>query len=143
MPVPVMVCVFTAIATVATVIAFHQVIFFLISSSFVLNSNTTLFSSSMNPTLHPPSSVGQRTSSPNVELDILLLTIHSRVWAWRPRPSGADLKKRTLAGEEDSVELQGYKLDEWRSQVHHTTQSMGMRRRVRVIPDTDEGSIPQ
>ncbi|KAG2067653.1 hypothetical protein BDR04DRAFT_1158780 [Suillus decipiens] len=40
-----------------------------------------------------------------------------------PGPSGADPKKRTLAGEDDSVELQGYKLDEWRSQVHRTTQS--------------------
>lgn len=56
-----------------------------------------------------------------------------------PVPSGADVRQRTPAGEEDSIELRGCNLDEWRNQVHRTTP--GTRRRARVIPDTDEGSM--
>lgn len=119
-----MVCVFTAIATVATVIAFHQFVY--------------------EPHIAPAIErwaedfLAKRRARYPAPVLFTLGSGHGD-----PGPSGADPKKRTLAGEEDSVELQGYKLDEWRSQVHHTTQSMGMRRRVRVIPDTDEGSVPQ
>lgn len=59
MPAPVAVCVVAAIAGVAAVIAFHEVIFFLISYS----PTNLLFSLSMNPTSPPQSSVGQRTFS--------------------------------------------------------------------------------
>lgn len=58
-----------------------------------------------------------------------------------PVPSGADLRQRTSAGEEDSIELRGFNLDEWRNQVHRTAPGTSMRRRTRVIPDTDEGSM--
>lgn len=59
-------------------------------------------------------------------------------------PSGANPRKRTPAGEEDSIELEGLNLgpvDEWRNEVHRTAPGTGVRRRVRVTPDTDEGSI--
>lgn len=61
-----------------------------------------------------------------------------------PGPSDADPRKRTPAREEDSIELDGLNLglvDEWRNKVHRTVQGANVRRRVRVIPDTDEGSI--
>lgn len=61
-----------------------------------------------------------------------------------PGPSGADARKRTPVREEDSIELEGLNLglvDEWRNNVHHTAQGTSVRRRVRVIPDTDEGSM--
>lgn len=92
----------------------------------------------MNPTSHSPSSVGflaKRQARYPTPVPFTRGSGHED-----PGPSGADPKKRTLAGEDDSVELQGYKLDEWRSQVHRTTQSVGMRQRVRVILDTDEGA---
>lgn len=60
-----------------------------------------------------------------------------------PGPRRADPKNRTPAREEDPIELEGLNLglvDEWRNNVHHTAQGTGVRRRVRVIPDT-EGSI--
>ncbi|KAG2348472.1 hypothetical protein BDR05DRAFT_957102 [Suillus weaverae] len=59
-------------------------------------------------------------------------------------PSGANPRKRTPAGEEDSIELEGLNpgpVDEWRNEVHRTAPGTGVRRRVRLIPDTDEGSI--
>jgi hypothetical protein len=46
--------------------------------------------------------------------------------------------------EEDFIELEGLNLglvDEWRNKVHRTAQGTSVRRRVRVIPETDEGSI--
>lgn len=58
-------------------------------------------------------------------------------------PRRADPKNRTPAREEDPIELEGLNLglvDEWRNNVHHTAQGAGVRRRVRVISDT-EGSI--
>ncbi|KAG2360846.1 hypothetical protein BDR07DRAFT_1335195, partial [Suillus spraguei] len=61
-----------------------------------------------------------------------------------PGPSGTDPRKRSPAREEDSIELEGLNLglvDEWRNKVHRTAQATSVRRRVRVIPDTDEGSI--
>lgn len=61
-----------------------------------------------------------------------------------PGPSGTDPRKRNPAREEDSIELEGLNLglvDEWRNKVHRTAQATSVRRRVRVIPDTDEGSI--
>lgn len=61
-----------------------------------------------------------------------------------PGPSGADPKKRTPAREEDSIELEGLNLglvDQWRNRVHRTAQDANVRRRVRAIPDTDEGGI--
>ncbi|KAG0700967.1 hypothetical protein DFH29DRAFT_590573 [Suillus ampliporus] len=57
-----------------------------------------------------------------------------------PGPSGADPRKRTPV-EGDSIELEGLNLEEWRNDVHRTAPGTGVRRRVRVIPDTDEGSI--
>ncbi|KAG1722503.1 hypothetical protein EDD22DRAFT_1022648 [Suillus occidentalis] len=45
----------------------------------------------------------------------------------------------TSAGEEDSIELRGFNLDEWRNQVHRTAPGTSMRRRV--IPGTDQGSM--
>ncbi|KAG2149378.1 hypothetical protein DEU56DRAFT_62354 [Suillus clintonianus] len=57
-------------------------------------------------------------------------------------PRGADPKERTAAREQDSIELEGLNLgpvDEWRNEVHRTAPGTGARRRVRVIPDTDEG----
>lgn len=59
-------------------------------------------------------------------------------------PRGADPKERTAAREQDSIELEGLNLgpvDEWRNEVHRTAPGTGARRRVRVIPDTDEGSM--
>lgn len=61
-----------------------------------------------------------------------------------PGPSGADPKNRTPVREDDSIELEGLNLglvDEWRNKVHRTAQGTSVRRRVRVIPETDEGSI--
>ncbi|KAG2158168.1 uncharacterized protein EDB93DRAFT_749467 [Suillus bovinus] len=61
-----------------------------------------------------------------------------------PGPRGADPRNRTPARNEDSIELEGLNLglvDEWRNNVHSTAQGTVLRRRVRVIPDTEEGSI--
>lgn len=61
-----------------------------------------------------------------------------------PSPSGADSKNRTPAREDDSIELEGLNLglvDEWRNKVHSTAQGTSVRRRVRTIPETDEGSM--
>lgn len=61
-----------------------------------------------------------------------------------PGPSGADPRKRSPVREEDFIELEGLNLghvDEWRNTVHRTAQGTSVRRRVRVIPETDEGSI--
>ncbi|KAG1736418.1 uncharacterized protein EDB91DRAFT_504891 [Suillus paluster] len=58
-----------------------------------------------------------------------------------PGPSGVAPRKRTSVTQGDSIELDGLNLDEWRNDVHRTATSTGLRRRGRVIPDTDEGSI--
>lgn len=61
-----------------------------------------------------------------------------------PGPSGSDPRKRSPGRGEDFIELEGLNLgpvDEWRNKVHRTAQDTSVRRRVRVIPDTDEGSI--
>ncbi|KAG2076655.1 hypothetical protein BDR04DRAFT_702737 [Suillus decipiens] len=122
MPVPVFVC---AIITVAAVIAFYEFVYEPhiaptvegLAEDFLANRRAK------RQAQHPvPALVTQGSGHGD------------------PGPSGADTKKRSLAREEDSVELQGYNLDEWLNQVHRTTQGTSMRRRVRVIPDTDEGS---
>jgi hypothetical protein len=76
MPAPVAVYVVAAIAGVAAVIAFKEVPFsftFLIRHTpfHPLSKHITdpFSSSSSNPTLHPPSIVGQRIGSKNVVLD--------------------------------------------------------------------------
>ncbi|KAG1759081.1 hypothetical protein EDD22DRAFT_907556 [Suillus occidentalis] len=61
-----------------------------------------------------------------------------------PGPSGTASKNKTPAREDDSIELEGLNLglvDEWRNKVHRTAQGTSVRRRVRTIPETDEGSI--
>lgn len=52
--------------------------------------------------------------------------------------TGADVKKKTPAGE-DSIQLED--LHEWRNEVHRNASATGVRRRTRVVPDTDEGNI--
>jgi hypothetical protein len=77
-----------------------------------------------------------------------------------PRTTSADARRRTSAGDDhieleglnldewrntsagdDRIELEGLNLDEWRNDVHRNAPGTGMRRRPRVVPDTDEGSI--
>ncbi|OAX34626.1 hypothetical protein K503DRAFT_429871 [Rhizopogon vinicolor AM-OR11-026] len=57
------------------------------------------------------------------------------------RTTGADARKTTSAAADDSIELEGLNLDEWRNDVHRNAPGTGMRRRPRVVPDTDEGSL--
>lgn len=77
MPAPVAVCVVAAIAGVAAVIAFHEVILYLSKtphSGFTrFQPSNLLCSSSLNLTLPLLLSVGQRTSSPTVVLDAEIL----------------------------------------------------------------------
>ncbi|KAG1789611.1 uncharacterized protein HD556DRAFT_1446836 [Suillus plorans] len=124
MPAPVAVCVVAAIAGVAAVIAFHEFVF--------------------EPHIAPAIERWAENFLANRRArrrDPVPLQSTRGSGHGDPGPSCADLRRRTPAGEEDSVELQGFDLDEWRNQVHRTTPGTGMRRRVGVIPDTDEGSI--
>ncbi|KAG1753126.1 hypothetical protein EDD22DRAFT_914003 [Suillus occidentalis] len=122
MPAPVAVCVVAAIASVAAVIAFHEFVYEphiapaieRWAEDFLANRRA-------------------RRRGP-VPLQSTQGSVHGG-----PVPSGADLRQRTSAGEEDSIELRGFNLDEWRNQVHRTAPGTSMRRRV--IPGTDQGSM--
>lgn len=122
MPAPVAVCVVAAIAGVAAVIAFHEFVYEphiapaieRWAEDFLANRRA-------------------RRRGP-VPLPSTQGSVHGD-----PVPSGADLRQRTPAGEEDSIELRGFNLDEWRNQVHRTAPGTSMRRRI--IPGTDEGSM--
>lgn len=122
MPAPVAVCVVAAIAGVAAVIAFHEFVFEphiapaieRWAEDFLANRRA-------------------RRRGP-VPLPSTQGSVHGD-----PVSSGADLRQRTPTGEEDSIELRGFNLDEWRNQVHRTAPGTSMRRRI--IPDTDEGSM--
>ncbi|KAG1800708.1 hypothetical protein EV424DRAFT_232302 [Suillus variegatus] len=124
MPAPVAVCVVAAIAGVAAVIAFHEFVFEPHIAP-AIERWAENFLANRRARRRDPVPL-QSTRGPGHR---------------DPGPSGADLRRRTPAGEEDSVELQGFNLDEWRNQVHRTTPGTGMRRRVGVVPDTDEGTI--
>ncbi|KAG2091977.1 uncharacterized protein F5147DRAFT_435635 [Suillus discolor] len=124
MPAPVAVCVVAAIAGVAAVIAFHEFVFEPHIAP-AIERWAENFLADRRARRRGPIPLQSTQGSGHGD----------------PGPSGVDLKRRTPAGEEDSVELQGFNLDEWRNQVHRTTPGTGMRRRGGVIPDTDEGSI--
>ncbi|KAG1836002.1 hypothetical protein DFJ58DRAFT_819771 [Suillus subalutaceus] len=124
MPAPVAVCVVAAIAGVAAVIAFHEFVF--------------------EPHIAPAIErwaedfLAKRRAR---RRDPVPLSSTRGSGHGDPGPSVAIPRERTPAGEEDSIELRGFNLDEWRNQVHRTAPGTGMRRRVGVIPHTDEGSI--
>jgi hypothetical protein len=124
MPAPVAVCVVAAIAGVAAVIAFHE---------FVFEPHIAPAIERWAEDFLAKRRARHRGSVP---LPSTRGSVHGD-----PEPSGAGLRQRTRAGEEDSIELRGFNLDEWRNQVHRTAPCMSMRRRVGIIPDTDEGSM--
>lgn len=124
MPAPVAVCVVAAIAGVAAVIAFHEFVFEPHIAPAIERWAEDFLAKRRARRRGPvpfPSTRGSGHGDPG--------------------PSGANPRERAPAGEEDPIELQGFNLDEWRNQVYHTAPGTGMRRRVGVIPDTDEGSI--
>lgn len=124
MPAPVAVCVVAAIAGVAAVIAFREFVFEPHIAPAIERWAEDFLAKRRARRRDPvpfPSTRGSGHGDPG--------------------PSGTDPREGTPAGEEDSIELRGFNLDEWRNQVHRTTPGMGLRRRVGVVPDTDEGTI--
>ncbi|KAG2142762.1 uncharacterized protein EDB93DRAFT_603119 [Suillus bovinus] len=124
MPAPVAVCVVAAIAGVAAVVAFHEFVF--------------------EPHIAPAIERWAENFLANRRARHRAPVLLSSIRGSRNGDTGsssADPRERTPAAEEDSIELQGFNLDEWRDQVHRTAPGAIMRRRVGVIPDTDEGSI--
>ncbi|KAG1738764.1 hypothetical protein EDB19DRAFT_1909171 [Suillus lakei] len=124
MPAPVAVCVVAAIAGVAAVIAFHEFVYEPHIAPAIERWAEDFLANRRARRRGPvplPSTRGSGHGDPGL--------------------GGADPRNRTPAGEEDPIELQGLNLNEWRNQVHRTVPATGVRRRVRVIPDTDEGSI--
>lgn len=122
MPAPVAVCVVAAIAGVAAVIAFHEFVYEPHIAPAIERWAEDFLANRRARRRGPvpfPSTQG---------------SVHGD-----PVPNGADLRQRTSAGEEDSIELRGFNLDEWRNQVHRTAPGTSMRRRI--IPGTDEGSM--
>ncbi|KAG2137058.1 hypothetical protein DEU56DRAFT_354549 [Suillus clintonianus] len=124
MPAPVAVCVVAAIAGVAAVIAFHEFVFEPHIAPAIERWAEDFLAKRRARRRGPVPSASTRGSGDG-----------------HPGPSGADPRKRTPAGDEDSIELQGLDLNAWLNQVHRTAPHTSMRRRATVIHDTDEGSI--
>jgi len=70
--------------------------------------------------------------------DPISIPVHSTGGPGNGDDQGSTGGKRTLAGD-NSIQLEP--IDEWRNDVHRSVPGTGVRRRTRVAPDTDEGSI--